>query len=74
MKNLHLQFLLAFFAGWANRSQQALIDYLKTESEIYREKLGGKRVRFTDDQSRRLAVKAKALGRKALSAMDCIVT
>jgi putative transposase len=74
MKNLHLQFVLAFFAGWVNRSQQTLIDYLKTENEIYREKLGGKRIRFTDDQRRRLAVKAKALGRKALSEINCIVT
>jgi putative transposase len=74
MKNLHFQFVLAFFAGWVNRSQQALIDYLKTENEIYKEKLGKKRIRFTDEQRRRLAVKAKALGRKALSGMDCIVT
>ncbi len=74
MKNLHLQFVLAFFAGWVNRSQQTLIEYLKTENEIYKEKLGKKRIRFTDDQRRRLAVKAKALGRKALSQMDCIVT
>ena len=74
MKNLHLQFVLAFFAGWVNRSQQALIDYLKTENEIYREKLGNKRNRFTDDQRRLLAVKAKALGRKVLSDLNCIVT
>jgi putative transposase len=74
MKNLHFQFVLAFFAGWVNRSQQDLIEYLKTENEIYKEKLGKKRIRFTDDQRRRLAVKAKALGRKALSKMDCIVT
>jgi len=72
MHNLHLQFPLAFFAGWVNRSQQALIEYLKTEKEIYREKLGKKRIRFTDDQRRRLAIKAKAFGRKALSEMDCI--
>ncbi|MBN1652911.1 MAG: transposase [Deltaproteobacteria bacterium] len=74
MRNLHLQFVLAFLAGWVNRSQQALIDYLQTENEIYREKLRGKRIRFTDDQRRRLAVKAKALGRKALSKIDSIVT
>ena len=74
MKNLYLQFVLAFFAGWVNRSQQALIDYLKTENEIYRKKLTGKRIRFNDDQRRRLAVKAKALGRKALSEIDSIVT
>ncbi len=40
MKNLHLQFVLAFLAGWVNRSQQALIEYLKTENDIYKEKLG----------------------------------
>ncbi len=74
MKNLHLQFVLAFLAGWVNRSQQALIEYLKTENEIYREKLGKKRIRFTDDQRRRLAVKAKALGRRAFSDLNCIVT
>ena len=33
-----------------------------------------KRVRFTDNQRRRLAAKAKVLGRKALSELDCIVT
>ena len=74
MKNLHLQFVLAFFAGWVNRSQQNVIEYLQTENEIYKEKLGKKRIRFTDDQRRRLAVKAKALGRKALSKLDCMVT
>jgi len=74
MKNLHLQFVLTFLAGWVNRSQQALIEYLKTENEIYKEKLGKKRIHFSDDQRRRLAAKAKTLGRKALSKRDCIVT
>jgi putative transposase len=74
MKNRHLQLILAFFAGWVNRQQLAVIDYLKTENHVYREQLGGRRIRFTDDQRRRLSAKAKVLGRKALSELDCIVT
>jgi len=61
-------------AGWVNRSQQDVIEYLQTENQVYRELLGKKRPRFNDDQRRRLAAKAKKLGRKALSKMDCIVT
>ena len=49
-----------------NRQQQAAIDYLREENRIRRERLGGRRLRFTDEQRRRLAAKSKALGRKAL--------
>jgi hypothetical protein len=59
MKSLHFLFLLAFLAGWVNRSQLALIEYFQTENQVYRELLGKKRIRLTDDQRRRLAVKAK---------------
>ena len=34
----------------------------------------GKRLRFTDDERRRLAAKAKKLGRKALHDLETIVT
>ena len=37
-------------------------------------KLGDKELRFTDDQRRRLAVKAKGLGRKMLEELGTIVT
>ena len=74
MKNLQLQFVLAFLAGWINRSQQDVIEYLQTENQVYRELMGKKRPRFTNDQRRRLAAKAKKLERKALSGLDCIVT
>jgi hypothetical protein len=49
-----------------NRKQQDVIDYLKTENEVLREKLGKKRILLTNDQRRRLAIKGKVLGRKAL--------
>jgi hypothetical protein len=39
-----------------------------------REHLGGKRLRFTDQQRRRLAVKAKAIGRKRLFEIGTLVT
>ncbi len=44
-----LEFLLLMFAGWANRRQQDVIDYLKEENRVLREQLGGRRVRLTDD-------------------------
>jgi transposase len=45
-----------------------------TEIRALLEKLGKKRVLLTDDQRRRLAVKGKRLGRKALSELTTIVT
>ena len=38
------------------------------------EQLGDKRLRFTDDQRRQLAAKAKGLGRKMLVELGTIVT
>ncbi len=53
-------------AGWMNRHQQNVIAYIQEENRILKYKLKGKRIRFTDDERRRLAVKGKALGRKVL--------
>ena len=36
-----------FFAGWVNRSQQDVIEYLQEENRVLREPLGGKRLLFT---------------------------
>jgi hypothetical protein len=55
-----LQFLLLLFAGWVNRRQQAVIDYLVEENRVLREQLRGRRLRFIDDQRRRLARKGPA--------------
>ena len=56
-----------------NRHQLLSIDYLREENRILREH-GGRRLRFTDDQRRRLATKAKGLGRKLLAEFATIVT
>ena len=52
--------------GWLTRRQQYSIEYLKEENRVLREKLGVKRIRFTDKDRRRLAIKAKVLSQKAL--------
>jgi hypothetical protein len=59
--------LLAMMAGWMNRQQQDMIDYLKEENKILREKLGTKRICLNNDQRKRLAILGKSLGRKLLS-------
>jgi hypothetical protein len=69
-----LQFLLLTFAGWVNRRQQKVIDYLLEENRVLREQLGGRRLRLTNDQRRRLAAKGKLLGRKLLGKIAGIVT
>ncbi|MFQ5932449.1 MAG: integrase core domain-containing protein [Nitrospiraceae bacterium] len=72
--NLPLKFLLLMWAGWVNRAQQNAIDYLKEENRILREQVGNKRLRLSNSQRRRLAEKAKVVGRKALRDLACIVT
>ena len=61
----HAQFLLLVVAGWVNRQQQDVIDYLQEENRVLRAGLRGKRLKLSDADRRRLAVKAQALGREA---------
>src|SRR5262245_61427657 len=51
-----------------------MIEYLREENRVLCEQLGGRRLRVSDDQRRRLAVKAKGLGRKLLAEVATIVT
>src|SRR6266849_1297104 len=69
-----LRLLLVTLAGWVNRRQQEVIDYLVEENRVLREQLGGRRVRLTDDQRRRLAARGQRLGRRALKRVATIVT
>jgi transposase InsO family protein len=68
------QLLILVLAGWVNRRQQDVIEYLLAENRILRQKLGKKRILLTDQQRRRLAVKGKILGRKVLEQVAGIVT
>ena len=69
-----LRALLLTFADWASREQQRTIEYLAEGSRVLKEQLGGRRLRLTDDQRRRLAAKGKALGRRLLGRVVAIVT
>jgi putative transposase len=70
---LHVQFLMLMFAGWVNRSQQNVIEYLQAENRVPRDQLSGKGIRFTDSQRRRLANRAKVIGTKRLLEIGTIV-
>src|SRR5215472_4970811 len=63
-----LAFFCLLFSGWVNRGQQAVIDYLLEENRVLRAAQGSRRLRLTDDQRRRLAVKGKVFGRRGLTA------
>ena len=74
MMTYHAQFLLLVVAGWVNRQQQDVIDYLQEENRVLRAGLRGKRLKLSDDDRRRLAVKAQALGREALAQIASVAT
>ncbi len=74
VNTLHLQFLISIVAGWVNRGQQEIIEYLQEENRVLRQQLGAKRLLFTDVQRRRLAAKAQKIGRKGLFEIGTLVT
>jgi len=57
-----------------NQHQHHVINYLTEENRVLHEQIGARRIRFSDDQRRRLAAKAKKLGRKVLAQVATIVT
>jgi hypothetical protein len=68
-----LSFLLMIVSDWVHRHQLLVIEFLQAENRLLKERLRGKRIRFTDAERALLARKAKAVGRKALLELDTIV-
>ena len=68
------QLYFVILAGWINRQQQEVIDYLRTENQVLKETHGNKRILLSDDQRRRLAVQGKILGRKRLEEFGTLFT
>jgi hypothetical protein len=66
--------LLISLAGCLSQQQHEVIDDLQEENRVLREQLGSKRLRFNDEQRRRLAVKAKRLGWRRLHELATLVT
>ena len=67
-------FLVVCVAGWINRREQQVIEYLIEENRVLREQIGKRRMRFSDNQRCRLAARAKKLSRKVLRQIATIVT
>ena len=68
------QVVFVALSAWVNQRQRQIIEFQNTQIEALLKKMGKKRVLLTDDQRRLLAIKGKALGRKALMELTTIVT
>ena len=68
------QLFFVILAGWVNREQQEVIEYLRTENQVLKELVGKKRIMLNDDQRRRLAVNGKIIGRKRLEKVGTLFT
>jgi len=62
-----LSFLLMMVSGWVHRHQLLVIELLQAENRLLKDRLRGRRIRFTDAERALLARKAKAVGRKLCS-------
>ena len=64
------RFLLIAVSGWMNQQQLQLMDYLREENRVLSEQLGQRRLRFNDDQRRRLGVRAKVSSRQGCESSE----
>jgi len=69
-----LQLLLAALTGWLDRQERDVLRYLVAENRVLRRQLRGRRLQLTDDDRRRLAVRAYRLGRQRWREIATIVT
>ncbi len=69
-----VEMMLFAIAGWLNEDQRQKIEFLQEQVRVLQELNGQRRLRFTNDQRRRLAAKGKRLGRKVLRELGAIVT
>ena len=52
---LPFQLVIAALGGWLQREQADVIAYLREENRILKARIAGRRLRFDDDEHRRLA-------------------
>jgi putative transposase len=69
-----LRMLLLIVTGWLDRREREMLAYLIEENRVLRRRqMGGRRLRLTDNDRRKLA-RAYRLGRQALREVATIVT
>ena len=66
--------LVTALAGWLNREQQKVLEYLREENRVLKERLGHRRPPLSNDQRLRLPAKGKEIGRRLLGEFTTIVT
>ena len=69
-----LQLVLSVLIGWLDCREREAVAYLIEENRLLRRQLGGRRLRLTDDDRRRLAARAYRVGRAALRKIATIAT
>ena len=69
-----LQMLLVVVTGWFDRREREALAYLIEEHRLLRRQLDGRRLRLTNDDRRRLAIRAYRLGRRRLHEIATIDT
>src|SRR3989442_13153660 len=65
---------LRVLTGWLDRRERDAVAYLIEENRFLRRQLGGRRLRLTDEDRRRLAARAYRVGRAALREIATIAT
>jgi len=61
-----LSFLLMIAAAWVHRHQLIVIEFREAENRLLKNRLRGRRIRFTDCERALLAREAKAVGGNTL--------
>lgn len=69
-----LQMVLAVLTGWLDRREREALAYLIEENRLLRRQLGGRRLRLTDDDRRRLVARAYRIGRAVLRQIATVAT
>jgi putative transposase len=69
-----LQIVLSALTGWLDRQEREAVAYLIEENRLLRRQLGGRRLRLTNDDRRRLAARAYRVGRAALRDIATMAT
>lgn len=68
------QWFLVAVCAWLHREQTDLIAFLREENRVLKSRLGGRRLRFEDDERRRLGELGHRLGRRLLAQVATLVT
>ena len=66
--------LLLTVTSWLDRQEREVLAYLVEENRVLRRQVGGRRLRLTDDDRRKLAARAYRVGRRTLRGLATIVT